>query len=127
MKRNMDLVRLILLKIEEDHISPPLFDLTIDGYKLAAIAYHCKILHEAGLISDYKAHYADGDIYTFGVGGLTWEGNDFLDKIRDNSQWGKIKKVIEQKGLPLIIETVKVIATAYVKAAADGAANSIIL
>ena len=57
---------------------------------------------------------------------MTWEGNDFLDKIRDNSQWKKVKDTITQKGLPFVIETIKTISTALVTAAAEGVANSIL-
>lgn len=57
---------------------------------------------------------------------MTWEGNDFLDKIRDNSQWKKVKDTIMQKGLPFVIETIKTISTALVTAAAEGVANSIL-
>ncbi|MFR0883261.1 MAG: DUF2513 domain-containing protein [Christensenellales bacterium] len=126
MKRDMELVRLILLKIEEEYRSTAIYDLKIDGYDMETTAYHCKILHEAGLISDYGSQYADGQIWSFGVGCLTWEGNDFLDKIRDNSQWKKVKDTITQKGLPLIIETIKTISTAFVTASAEGVANSIL-
>lgn len=97
MKRDMDLVRLVLLEIEEKYLSTAIYDLKIEGYDTETVAYHCKILHEAGLISDYQAQYAGNKIYAFGVGSLTWDGNDFLEKIRDNSQWKKIKDTITQK------------------------------
>lgn len=125
MKRNMDLVRLILLEIEKEYKSTAIYNLKIEGYDTAAVAYHCKILYENGMISDYDAQYADGDIYSFGVGPLTWEGNDFLEKIRDESQWNKIKNAIAKRGLPLILDTIKTIANAFVTAAAEGVANSI--
>ena len=126
MKRDMDLIREILLKIEEEYISTALYDLKIDGYDKETIAYHCKIMHDEGLIFDYKANYAGNMLYSFGVGGLTWEGNDFLDKIRDNTVWNKTKTVIKEKGLPLIIDTIKTIASAFITSAAEGVANSII-
>lgn len=125
MKRDMELVRLILLKIEEEYSSTAISNLNISGYDMETVAYHCKILNEAGLISDYGARYADNSLRSFGVGSLTWEGNDFLDKIRDNSQWKKVKDVIVQKGPP-VIETIKTISSAFVTAAAEGVANSII-
>ena len=127
MKRDMDLVRLILLKIEEDYVSTALYNIEVDGYDKETIAYHCKILHEAGFISDYGARYADNALYSFGVGSLTWEGNEFLDKIRDDSFWGKTKDAIKKKGLPLVLDTVKTVATAFITAAAEGVANSIIM
>lgn len=126
MKRDMELVRRILLTIEKEYRSTAIYDLNISGYDMETVAYHCKILNEAGLISDYGAKYADDSLCSFGVGSLTWEGNDFLDKIRDDSQWEKIKNTIIQKGLPLIIETIKTISSAFVTAAAEGVANSII-
>ena len=126
MKRDMDLVRLILMEIEEKYRSTAIYNLTIDGYDTDTVAYHCKILDEAGLISDYKATYADNKIYTFVVGPLTWDGNDFLEKIRDDSRWKKVKDTISQKGLPLIIDTIKSIANAIISAAAEGVTNSII-
>ncbi|HRG31537.1 MAG TPA: DUF2513 domain-containing protein, partial [Trichococcus flocculiformis] len=68
----------------------------------------------------------DNEIYVFGVCPLTWDGNDFLEKIRDDSRWKKVKDTISQKGLPLIIDTIKSIANAIISAAAEGVTNSII-
>lgn len=125
MKRDMDLVRLILLEIEDKYSSTAIYDLAVDGYDTETVAYHCKILYEAGLISDYKAQYADNEIYVFGVGSLTWGGNDFLEKIRDDSQWKKVKETITQKGLPLAIDTIKSVANALISATVEGITNSI--
>lgn len=126
MKRDMDLVREILLAIEEQYISTAIYNLKIDKYDAETIAYHCKILHEAGLVSDYKAQYADNKLCSFGVGSLTWEGNDYLDKVRDNTIWRKTKDVIKDKGLPLVFDTIKTISTAFITAATEGVANSIL-
>ena len=126
MKRDMDLVRLILLKIEEEYVSTAIYNLKVDTYDMATVAYHCKIMHEAGLISDYKAQSADGEIYSFCVSSLSWEGNDYLDKVRDNSIWKKTKDAITHKGLPLIIDTIKTVSTAFITATAEGVANSIL-
>ena len=126
MKRDMDLVRKILLKIEEEYISTAIYDLSIDGYDMETVAYHCKILHEAGLVSDYGAQYGDDEIYAFGVGSLTWEGNEYLDKVRDDSIWNKTKEAITKKGLPMVFDTIKTISAAFITAAAEGVANSIL-
>ena len=124
MKRDMDLVRLILLKIEEDYVSTALYNLKIDGYDKETIAYHCKMLHEGGFVSDYGSHYADNALQSFGVGSLTWEGNEFLDKIRDDSFWGKTKKEIKNRGLPMIVDTIKAVSTAVISAATEGAVSA---
>lgn len=126
MKRDMELVRKILLKIEEEYRSSSIINLRIDGYDMETVAYHCRILNDAGLVSDYEGKYASNKLYMFWVGPLTWDGNDFLDKIRDNSVWHKTKEVITQKGLPLVLDTIKTVANAFITAAAEGVANSIL-
>lgn len=126
MKRDMDLVRKILLEIEKQYVSTALYNLEIDGYDKETIAYHCKIIYEAGLISDYNAQYASDSIHDFGVGPLTWEGHDHLDKVRNNSIWEKTKEVITKKGLPLIFDTIKTVSTAIITATVEGITNSIL-
>ena len=127
MNRDMDLVRLILLEIEKEYHNSEVVNLSIEGYDFETIAYHCSILHEAGYISSYRASYAWGcDLVSFRVGGLTWSGHDYLDKVRDDSLWGKTKETIKNKGLPLIFYTIKTIANAFITAATEGVANSII-
>lgn len=37
---------------------------------------------------------------------MTWEGQDYLESVRDNTRWGKIKKIAKKKGLPLMFDTV---------------------
>ena len=60
------------------------------------------------------------------AGQLTWEGCDYLDKIRDNSIWKKTKDALKEKGLPLVVDTIKTISAAFVTATAEGIANSIL-
>lgn len=55
MKRDMDLCRKILFKIEEQYIDTALSNLELENYDNLQIAYHCKILNEAGLIDYYNA------------------------------------------------------------------------
>lgn len=114
MKRDMDLVRLILLEIEEKYVSTALCNLQIDGYSMDTVAYHCKILEEAGLISSYNPKYADNRIHSFFVGPLTWEGNDYLDDIREEGMWKMVKEYITKNGLPLMVDIIKAVATTFI-------------
>lgn len=125
MQRDMDLVRLILLEIEKEYRSTFLCDLKIDGYDLETVAYHCNIMYEKGLISAYESEYGEDAITDFYVGHLTWEGHDFLEKVRDNSRWGKVKKTMKEKALPFTIDMTKTIADAFITAAAEAVVSSI--
>ena len=37
---------------------------------------------------------------------MTWKGQDYLESVRYNTRWGKIKKIAKEKGLPLMFDTV---------------------
>ena len=50
-------------------------------------------------------------MYLFSVGRLTWEGHEFLDKIREDSIWEKTKETISEKVLPLVFDIVKSVST----------------
>ena len=123
MKRDMDLCRLILFKIEDEYRSTALFNLQIDGYDIETIAYHCDLLFEAGLIKSYKPTYASDEIYFFSVGALTWEGHDFLDKIRENTMWNRTKNRIKENALPMTLEVIKTIVTSLINDQLSGYLN----
>ncbi len=125
MKKDIDLIRKVLIAIEEQYIDIALYNLKIEGYDLKTVAYHCKILHDAGLISDYKAQYADNELWSFGVGSLTWEGHEFLEKIRDDSIWSETKQVMNDRGIPFVLDAVKQIASSIISAMVEGAIKGI--
>lgn len=96
MKRDMDLIRELLLKLEViplraggmTVISPPTREVDVPGYDPDQIAYHLNLIKEAGLIS----HTAANPAYGIGFRGLSWDGHDFLDSVRDPEVWAKTKK-----------------------------------
>lgn len=114
MQRDMELIRKILFAIEKEYVDVWLdySDLKIEGYDFKTVGYHCSILYDAGLVYDYKGQYAGNELYFFGVGRLTWEGHDLLDKIRSETVWSKTKETITSKGLPFVIDVVKEVASA---------------
>ena len=123
MKRDMDLIRLILLRVEEQDPNTSSYEsITIDGYTSGEVREHIKLLANAGMISDVY-HDLDGNVW---VRSITWDGYDYLDKVRDNTIWKKTKDTIKEKGLPLIFDTIKTISSAFITAATEGVANSII-
>ena len=118
MQRDMELIRKILFAIEEKYVDTALMShqLTIDGYDMKTIAYHCAILHDAGLVYDYQGHYSENELQFFGGGRLTWDGHELLDKIKSDTVWNKTKETIKKKGIPFVLDAVKEIATAITSA-----------
>lgn len=117
MRRDMDLVRRILLKAEESTEEQGRAGwLKLDGYDQMTVARHVQLLKEAGLA---EAHVLTGD----GVAPqaalvfrLTWEGHDFLDAVRNDTVWAKTKQLLKEKGGSGSFEIIKAIAISYAKA-----------
>lgn len=101
MKRDMDLVRLIMLEIEksdEDEIA----NIKIPDYEDDVVKSHCNLLKQNDMINKFNTDIL-GNYY---VGQLTWKGSDYLDKVRDNTVWKKVKHFIKAQGLPLVLDTI---------------------
>lgn len=107
MKRDMDLIRKILLAIEA-HSEPYRWDvpLTIQGYEEKDICYQVKLLLEAGLI-EARIITASGGKFSCAVNILTWEGHEFMDASRDDSRWEKVKQLVAEKTGSLSFEVLK--------------------
>jgi Hypothetical protein (DUF2513) len=102
MKRDPDLCRQILLEVERD--SPKL---DIEGHTEAEILYHCELLVEAGLLQGQVVRGGSGEIVGAMIQKLTWEGHDFLDAARSDTNWKKAKDQIVKTGGSWTFEIVK--------------------
>lgn len=127
MKRDMELVRKIMFQIEDEYEGVAIQDLKVEGYRLVTIAEHCRLMFEYGLLDEYKPISADGTpALTFFVGNLTWEGYDFLDKVRQDTVWNKTKDAITQKGLPMILDVIRDVSTAVITSMTESAVKTIL-
>ena len=117
MKRNMNLMREILLRIEDtdERTSPP--DFSIDGFSEPEIDYNLDLLINAGLVNG-TGQWTFGGTYHVAINGLTWPGHDFLDSVRDKVVWAKVQEKAEEAGhtvASLTIDLVKGLATSVLK------------
>jgi hypothetical protein len=91
MKRDMELVRKILLRVEADGGLPnqEIRDFTLEGYPREVLVHHLWLLNEAGLLEAkvFKGH-TNFDCVPIC---LTWRGTEFLDDVRDEEVWRKTK------------------------------------
>lgn len=94
MKRNMDLVREILLQVEATGAGKTI-KLNIADYGEEEIGLHVELMIGHGLIEGTTVPSGDGPahrILSYRIGSMTWEGHDFLDAARNDSIWEKAKK-----------------------------------
>lgn len=107
MKRDMDLVRELLLLIEaqEDDSQELKFPTSIDE-KVAK--YHLKLLEQAGYIK--VSRFAVGDNMTCLFSSLTWDGQEFLAAIKNDTVWNRVKQSVKEKGGSVPFEVLKSLA-----------------
>lgn len=96
MKRDMDLIRTILLAVEAADL-PLQKAPQIDGQSPDAVSQHIRILNDAGYLDHGHFTYVHGLPSGYGHR-LTWAGHEFLDSIRDTAIWAKTKGAAEQLG-----------------------------
>ena len=88
MKRDMDLVRSILLLIEKEATPRQEVQLkqNLEGHTDEEIYYHVKMMEEAGLIKvrGYSRIF-DTPLPVIWGDGITWAGQDFLALSRQNN------------------------------------------
>ena len=108
MKRDMDLIRKILLKIGEYNGDDALQDIQIEGYTPEEIAYHVYLLENAGLIEG-KVLFCIDSVKPSGyaIFRLNWNGQEFLDACRNEGIWVKAKEKLKSIGGDAPIEVFK--------------------
>ncbi|MCP4354891.1 MAG: DUF2513 domain-containing protein [Proteobacteria bacterium] len=95
MKRDFDLIRLLLLDLEgEERVS-------FSEYTEDQINYHKALLLKSGLAEGPDSLYSSRGgknsdeipdcVY---IKRLTWNGHEFLDQARNNTVWNKAKKLV---------------------------------
>ncbi len=115
MKRDMDLVRAILLAAEE---SPTGFAHDacekIVGYTPAQIGYHVHLMMQAGLVNGVDVTHMESSGPEARLSSLTSAGHDFLDAARNQSVWQQVKTVFMEKAGPASIAVWQAALTAQV-------------
>jgi hypothetical protein len=94
MKRDMELLRAILLKYEAEstnNLFKPNQTQGIEGYSPEAFIAHCTLLKDAGFIK----HHEDTLGRKEKSCEITWAGYEFLDSVRDDEVWRKTKKIAD--------------------------------
>jgi hypothetical protein len=95
----MDLIRKLLFYFEETqntvHDDLP----KIEGADASSIKYHIYLMYDSKLLhcEPVKSELTGQVLYLMPLN-LSWEGNEFLEKVRKSSTWEIIKKTIAEKG-----------------------------
>jgi len=103
MKRDMDLIRALLLALERDEDNPP----EVAKYQPKEVAYNAALIIEAGLAEGVIAEGGFNEIMRADLDRLTWAGHDFIEAAREETLWKKAKEKVMKPGASFTFEIVK--------------------
>lgn len=118
MKRDMDLIRGILLYVEEhDGMSTVTDREHFEPFTERELHEAVHLLEGHGLVEAniQRSGTTPGGIYAAVVNRLTWEGHDFLEAARNETIWERTKAQIAEKGGGASFEVIKALLTAAAK------------
>lgn len=97
MKRDLDLVRQLMLTIEGWPAGPPVQYRMGEVEDLVLLA-HLEMLIDAGLVKGTisRSLGARGDVIA--IAGLSWEGHEWIESVRSDAVWTETKRIIIEAG-----------------------------
>ena len=107
MKRDMELIRAILIKVEKLPYDAGFHDISVEGYSEEEINYYVLLAHEAGLIDAADLTTMDGVCWK--PKRLTYQGHEFLDSARSDTVWNKAKEKLLTTTGTITLEALKVV------------------
>lgn len=114
MRRDMELVRVILLEIEkasERNIVRRQKSVEIPGISEPVILDHIALLQNAGLLTNFLNQFGGEQKDTLSI---SWAGYEFLDSVRDEEVWRRTKAASLSVG-GFAVSTLVEVAKAIVK------------
>ena len=109
----MDLIREILLEVESmGVVVSEVPQLKVKGHDGHVVYGHARLLKSAGFLN---VEFSSGSPPQIHVLGLTWEGHELLDSIRDDGVWSAVKAKVAKVGGSVAVELLKPLALQIVK------------
>ena len=119
MERDIDLIRKLLIHLEEKQTDQIIMELELDGHHKNEVMYHFILMDQAGLIRcEREVSSTTSDrvikVYPFS---LTWQGHEFLEASRNDKTWSKAKTLIKSKSGALSFDVLKALLISMAKEA----------
>lgn len=115
MQRDLELVRKVLFALEAKPGPEAVDSVNIDGYDDLTVRYHLLLLAQAKLIDFEPELTATGRIIYVLAFNPSWHGYEFLDAVRSEAVWQKVKAQASDKGIALPFDVLKLLAVESVK------------
>ncbi len=102
MKRDMELIRMVMLEAEKSKDPYELIDPKLEGHSETEISYHIALLDDAGLLHG-QDRSAIG-VFRWSAGMLTWAGHEFVEAVRDDDVWKEALAITAKSGNGTVFE-----------------------
>jgi hypothetical protein len=109
-KRNLDLIRELVLAIEASPETDVVVSLVAMGYAEEEIGFHSYLLGDAGYAKVIDVTVMSNVLPQALALNLTWKGYEFLDSARENRRWVKVKGALGKVGstsLDVVVDLLK--------------------
>jgi len=114
-KRDLNLIRKLVLAVE-DHPSGTTPDhIHIDGFTTEEIGYHSYLLVDAGLAKGVDVTTISDTLPNWDILHLTSAGHDFADAARSESTWNKATTIVKDKAGGITLDVMKQVLISVVK------------
>lgn len=117
MKRDLELIRKMVLAIEDAPSGWAPHPLKIEGYSDTQVGYHAYLLIDAGLAMGQDASTFDSEAPEGFVSKLTWAGHEFADASRDDTRWKNAMGAVREKAGTVTIGVLTQLLVALMKGA----------
>lgn len=104
MKRDLDLIREIMLVLEDkmeygkNFMSDKLFEIMKnETLSIEKLAYHIGLLAESNFIK-VKEHKNYNEVSVYVINTITSDGHDFIDTVREKNTWNVVKEMAVKIG-----------------------------
>lgn len=98
MKRDLDLIRKIILAVEDLPTGSVIDSLEVENYKREQIGYHSYLIIDSGLAHGIDCSFLADTSPIWRIQQLTSAGHDFADAARNDTNWNKAKGIIKDGG-----------------------------
>lgn len=115
MKRDLELFRSILLKIEEANGPISITDLSNNNEEYPLISFHVQLLLDAQYIEAIVFKTLGVRYQDFNIARLTNAGCDYLDAVRNDTIWNKTQEKITSIVGSTSLDVTKAVAIAVAK------------
>jgi hypothetical protein len=115
MRRDMDLIRKMILAVEDHPAGFAPDNFAIEGHSEEEIAYHAYLIVDAGLAEGIDMTSMGDSSPEWAIRNLTWQGHEFADAARDETRWKKAMGIVSEKSGSVTLAVLTQLLTALMR------------